>query len=187
MKYYHNRPFPANIPKGELVYLERAKTRNLALFLCLGAPAILYSIKSSAVTLKDMFSIDLPLASGTSAPTSAQGSSVGGEGTSSAVREVHTDKNSSNINISFLLGYFNKKLPKWVKIFFKLLFLGMLLIKLLGFGYLEIFKNTTYLKYLCYISCSFGITYQLLNLYLLYKFSKNNIIVSEILPEFLQN
>jgi hypothetical protein len=63
----------------------------------------------------------------------------------------------------------------------------MLLLKLLGLGYLEILNNVTYLKWLCYISCLFGIIYQLLNLFILYKFSKGNIKVSEILPEFVQN
>ena len=38
-----------------------------------------------------------------------------------------------------------------------------------------------------YITCSLLIIYQFLNLYLLHKFSNNNIKIPEVLPDFLIN
>jgi hypothetical protein len=140
MKFVYNRPYPAGISTVQKIALEKTRNRLLAVFLCVGAPAVLYSIKSSALTMKDTISMDFTMASGTPA--------------ASNLAEAHKDQinitqapdmNNSNSFLLFLSNL-NKHLPLWLKIFFRLLFLGMLLLKLLGLGYLEILNNVTYLK-----------------------------------------
>ncbi len=93
--------------------------------------------------------------------------------------------NSSTLFL--LLSNINNKIPDWLKIIFRLLFLSILIIKLLGFNVLDIISNNYYLKMYCYISCSLVILYQILNILLLYLFSKNNIKIPEILPDFIIN
>ena len=44
-----------------------------------------------------------------------------------------------------------------------------------------------YLRIYCYVVCTLVIFYQLLNLFLLHKFSKKNIKIPKVLPEFLIN
>ena len=61
----------------------------------------------------------------------------------------------------------------------------MIVLKLLGFNFLDVLNNVYYLKIFSYVSCSLAITYQLLNLYLIYKFYKKN--TPPAIPEFLPN
>ena len=69
----------------------------------------------------------------------------------------------------------------------KLFFLSILVIKLLGFSVIEILNSTYYIKIYLYVSCSLVIIYQLSNLYLLHKFSKQNVQIPKVLPEFIIN
>ena len=72
-------------------------------------------------------------------------------------------------------------------LFFNLLLLSIIVIKLLGFSILDFLNNTYYLKLYLYVSCSLIIMYQLLNIYLLHKFSKQNVQIPKVLPEFIIN
>ncbi len=71
-----------------------------------------------------------------------------------------------------------------VKLFFKLLFLILFVLKLFGFTILDLFISPYYLKIYFYVGCTLTIIYQLLSIYLLHRFYKNNIKISEILPNF---
>lgn len=93
-----------------------------------------------------------------------------------------------NSSLFLLLGNINKKIPNWVKLIFKLLFLSILVLKLLGFSsILDIFYNLYNLKIYIYITCLLAILYQILNIYLLYIFTNKNTKISEVLPEFIIN
>jgi hypothetical protein len=95
---------------------------------------------------------------------------------------------NSKSGFFILLSNINKKIPYWIKILFRLVFLSILVLKLLGFtNILDIYNNLIYLKLFIYTSCSLVILYQLINIFLLYKFSNKNVKIPEILPEFLIN
>ena len=92
----------------------------------------------------------------------------------------------ANSGFFMMLTNLNKKIPHWVKLFFKLLFLFIVIVKLLGFkSIFDVFFNLYYFKMYGYISCSLVIIYQLLNLYFLHKFNNKSFKISDILPEFL--
>ena len=80
-----------------------------------------------------------------------------------------------------------KKIPNWLKLIFSLLLVIILVLKLLGLSSLDVLNNPYYIKIFSYISCSLAIFYELLNLYLLHKFTNKNIKISEVLPEFIIN
>ena len=68
---------------------------------------------------------------------------------------------------------------------FKLLILVLLILKLIGITVFDLFNNLYYLKIYSITSCSIVIGYQLLNLYLIHKFSVKKIKYSEVLPDFI--
>ena len=101
-------------------------------------------------------------------------------------------ENTNIINNSLIPGftvfsYLNNKIPYWVKLLFRLLLLSLLALKLLGFNILDFMSSMYYLRIYCYVVCTLVIFYQLLNLFLLHKFSKKNIKIPKVLPEFLIN
>lgn len=169
MKYVHNRPYDSDLTIIQKQIQQKSRNRNLALFVFLGAPAALICLRNSAVSLKDIASINLPLSS-------------------TSTSQISNNNSSNIINSILLLSNINKKIPNWVKLLFKLLLLSILVLKLLGFkSILDVLNNVYYLKIFSYISCSLAIIYQLLNLYLLYKFYNKNKKIPEILPIFIQN
>ena len=93
----------------------------------------------------------------------------------------------SNNSLFMLISNLTKKIPNCLKLFFRLLLLSILVIKLLGFSVIEILNSTYYIKIYLYVSCSLVIIYQLSNLYLLHKFSKQNVQIPKVLPEFIIN
>ena len=63
----------------------------------------------------------------------------------------------------------------------------LLIIKFLGFNYIDIFISTYYLKFIIYIIGISAINFQILNLYLLNKFSSKEVTIPSILPDFIIN
>jgi hypothetical protein len=160
MKYVHNRPFEPNITLVKRRIEEATRNRQLAAFILIGAPLTLLFLKQSAISIKDMVSINVPVESNTKSLIEGNGSNI-----------ITTD---SNLFLLLSRGWsnLNKKIPSWVKIVFRLLFIILLILKLLGFNnIIDVIYNTYYLKMYIYISCSLAIIFQLLNLYLLHKFS----------------
>ena len=85
-----------------------------------------------------------------------------------------------------LLRFLNSYIPNSLKLIFSLFMLCLVVIKLLGFNSIfDVFLNLYYLKFYIYITSSLFILYQILNLYLLHKFTKNTISISPILPVFI--
>lgn len=171
MKYVHNRPYEPSIVNNTVRHMEAIRIRKvqLAIFTLLGAPAVLHILrKTASPNVKDIFTI-----------------SFFGE------KNTNTDINSSNLisNNPFLLllTNFSKKIPYTVKLGFKLIFIILLVLKLLGVSYLDIFSNGYYFKMYCYTTCSLVIFYEILSLYLLYLFANKKINISDILPDFLIN
>lgn len=98
----------------------------------------------------------------------------------------------SNSYLWVLLSKLNNKVPNWLKSVFKLLLIGIFIIKLLGYKtILTILNNRFYFKLAGIIICLLIIIYDLLNIYLLYKFRKKDMKRdmkrSEFLPKFIQN
>ena len=82
----------------------------------------------------------------------------------------------------------NRKIPRTVKLVFKLFCFILLILKLLGYNNLiDTFNDLSFLKNFVYISSSLVIFYNFLNLYLLHKFSTTNVKISEVLPDFAIN
>lgn len=169
MKYVHTRPYKPNLTLLDKNLEQSVRNRQLAIYLMFGIPLTLFVLRKSGNLYKDMASINFPLGSST---------------------DSQTDNNISNNNSSLflLLSNITKKIPSWVKLFFRLLLLTILVLKLLGISILEFLNCTLYIKIYSYITCSLLISYQLLNLYLLQKFSNNNNIkIPEVLPNFIIN
>nr|WVH37913.1 hypothetical protein [Dichomitus squalens] len=60
--------------------------------------------------------------------------------------------------------------------------------KLLGYNNIfDFIFNFYYIKLYCYITCPLAIIYQILNIYFLHKFYNQNMLISEVLPDFIIN
>ena len=166
IKLIHNRPIDSGLSEAQIKIQIMNKNRNLFLFAFFGAPLTLGLIKASSSSLKDIVTIKFPLSS-----------------------ELQLDNNNSisNNSLFMLISNLTKKIPNCLKLFFRLLLLSILVIKLLGFSVIEILNSTYYIKIYLYVSCSLVIIYQLSNLYLLHKFSKQNVQIPKVLPEFIIN
>jgi hypothetical protein len=167
MKHVHNRPFEIGLSKSEIDFQRISRKRQLGFFCVLGAPLVMLLIRSTSISFKDMLSL-----------------TIGGDSQAA--------NNSSNTVSSIIfLSYLNKKIPSWLKISFKILFVTILVLKLLGFSlgsaFLSVLSiNVYYIKVAYYTIFSLRICYNLLNLYLLHKFSNKSIKILEVLPEFLK-
>lgn len=168
MKYVHNRPFENNLSIDESKYQKGIRRRNLAAFVLVGAPLILFGLKTFAIPLKDFGSIEVLT------------------GKSNSSESFATSKVSTS-GLFLILSKLNDRVPDLVKLIFKLFLFILIVLKLFGLNLIDIFMNVNYLRIYSYLSVSVVIMYQLLNLYLLYLFSKKNIKIFEFLPEFLIN
>lgn len=172
VKYVHNRPYNPHLVLLERKNQEILRNKQLALFIVIGAPLTVMFMRTTAIELKNMINID-----------------IGVNNTTEFDRE-NNNSTAQAINNSFLLvlSKLNKKIPDWLKLFFKLFFLGILVLKLLGFSIIsDVMVNIDILKNIVYIICFFSISYQLLNLYFLYKFSNKSLKISNVLPNFIIN
>ena len=166
MKYVHNRPLDVGITSQAIETQQKLRNRQLGLFCIIGAPLVMLLLRSTAIPIKDMFTL-----------------TIGGE---SQVANSNSNSNSNSINSIIFLSYLNKKIPNWLKIFFKILFVTILVLKLLGFSFLSVFSiNIYYIKVAYCIICSLIIFYHLLCLYLLHKIVNKNLKILEVLPEFV--
>ena len=170
MRYVHNRPWDVGLNSQKIEAQKILRNRQLGIFCILGAPLTMLILRSTAIPIKDMFSLTI------------------GGGENSQVANNNLNENSNPFNSILFLSYLNKKIPRWLKIFFKILFVTILVLKLLGFSFLSVFLiDMYYIKVAYYIIFSLIISYHLLNLYLLHKFSTKQIKILEVLPEFVIN
>lgn len=161
MKYVHNRPLPTGISLVEMEWLSVMRNRQLALFCILGAPLTMGLLKASSVPLKDMFTV-----------------TVGGS--------QEANSNSNLINSTLFLSNLITKIPRWIRILFRILFVTILILKFRGFSVMSFFFiNTFNWKLISYTVFSIIIIYHLLNLYLLHQISNKKIKVLDIWPEFI--
>ena len=158
-KQVYYRPYPSNLTGVNLQRAQAIRNRNLMLFSVIGAPIILFSVKSAGLLAKDIFTIDALNTSGTD-----------------------TNKNSNVLNSGLFLFISQIKLPKWLKFLALILILSLLILK----GISSVFGVISYLNYLklfVIIYSIFVIFYQIFYLYLIYLFTIKNVNLSEILPE----
>jgi hypothetical protein len=168
MKYVHNRPYSSGLDKGQLKLERIIRGRNLAIFLIIGTPVVLYLLKSNTSVIENMVDI------------SDSGSGI----------EVEFNSNTNIVKNGFFIfiSKINSKIPSWLKLSFKLLILVLVVLKLLGFSIIfDVLNNLYLLKKLIYFLCSVVIGYQLLNLYLIHKFSFKKVKYPEVLPDFIIN
>ena len=85
VKYIHNKPLPQSLTGLQKEMHLKIRNRNLILFLLVGAPLTLHSIRSSGNLYKDMFNVNFNLTSST---------------------DLQTDNNISNNNISNNSSFF---------------------------------------------------------------------------------
>ena len=159
-KYVYNIPYRNGLTEQERTLEDLTRNRRLGIFAIVGALLVVYFL-STSIRLKDMGSVQFPLGSST--------------------------ENSTNNGLFLFLSSKIKKIPNWLKLIFSLLLVIILVLKLLGLSSLDVLNNPYYIKIFSYISCSLAIFYELLNLYLLHKFTNKNIKISEVLPEFIIN
>ena len=167
-----NRPIPSYINTATLLELHlKRREIQLAIFSVLGAPLIVSVLRHSAIPLKDMVSIEL----------------IGGNETNvTNTTRVNNNKGIFLILVNKIINY----IPYWIKFALILIFILILLIKIIGIeNFLNTFVlgKTIYFKWFGYFSCSFVILFNLLNLYLIHKFSQSDIKVSKLFPDFLIN
>ena len=168
MKYVQNRPFDTSL-NGELLSVEKKiRSRNLAFFSLIGAPALIYLLRTNSPLFKNIVDVSV-LGSGTEV-------------------EFNSNRNIVNNGLFLFISKINSRIPSWLKLSFKLLILVLVVLKLLGFSIIFDFLINIYLlKNLIYFLCSIVIGYQLLNLYLIHKFSIKKLKYSEVLPDFIIN
>lgn len=164
MKHVHNRPFSSGISDAERLIQKNIRRRNLAIFLVIGAPLMLVSIRKTSMYVGDVLSVEY---------------------------NKELGDNGNNLNKSgllFILSNLYKNIPSWLKLLFNLIIITVLVLKLFGISIItDVIFNLYYLKIINYIFCSFGIGFQLLNIYLIHKFSTKNINIPEVFPEFIIN
>ena len=86
-------------------------------------------------------------------------------------------------SLFLLMSSLYKKLPNWVKLIFKFLFLSIIILKLLGFSSIfEFLSNIYYLKMSVYVTCTLATLYQLFDVFMLYLIYNKKIKISEVLP-----
>lgn len=162
VKHVYNQPYQKT---GVDLNLQKAvRNRNLAIFSLVGAPLTLVLLKALSPSLKEIISVSFPIGN-----------------------ESQLDNNKNLLPGFTVFSFLNKKIPNWLKLLFKLLLLSLLVLKLLGINILDFMNSLYYLRMYCYVSCTLVIFYQLLNIYLVHKFSNKNIKISKVLPDFLIN
>ena len=168
MSQIHSLPIPAEF-NTELLrrrYIHR-KNIQLAIFTFVGAPLIVYGIRSIGIGLGDMITFEPQFNSGL------------------------TTSSTSHTNQSYFILFLKnitKYIPSWAKVLFSLIFISLLILKLFGFeNFLLTFilGKTIYLKLLFLFLCSLAIIFNILNLYLIHLFSQSDIKISKLLPNFL--
>lgn len=162
----HNRPIETGLSNSELNLIKIRRNKELAFFCVLGAPLVMSLLRFSSISFKDMF--DLTIGGGSQA----------------------VNNNSNTVNSIIFLSSLNKKIPNWLKISFKILFVTIIVLKLYGFSLGSVFLsilsiNVYYIKVAYFTIFSLRICYNLLNLYLLHKFSTKSIKILDIWPEFI--
>ena len=95
--------------------------------------------------------------------------------------------NPESKGLFLLFTKINQYLPTGLKYFLSLLVTSLLILKIIGFNYLDLFFNIYYLKLLSYSFSTLAILYQLTNLYLLKFFSYHEFKISNMLSNILKN
>ena len=169
IKLIHNRPLQPNLSDSARKLALVQKNRNLMLFVILGAPFVIFTLKNTAVKLKDLGSINVSLES-------------------SNQSEINNSSSINNSTLFWLITTVYNKIPNCLKFLFSLLFLSVFVLKLLGFNSIFVFLNNSYyLKLYIYISVILAIFFQLFQIFLLHLFSTKKIKISAVLPEFVIN
>ncbi len=171
IKLVHNRPLQPNLSDTARNLQLAKKNRNLMLFIFVGAPLVIFSLKKSAVQLKDLGSVNVSIESSTES-------------------QINNSSNINNNNSSlfWLITTIYNKIPNWLKLLFSLLFITVFVLKLLGFSSSFVFLNNIfYVKIYIYISVVLAILFQLFEILMLYLFSTKKIKISEVLPDFVIN
>ena len=105
--------------------------------------------------------------------------------------DLNTENNGNNLINSGLFLFFrniNNKIPLWLKIIFKLIFIFIIIIKIIGLpAAITIINSNYYLKLWAYLGCLGGIIYQLVHIFFIYFFSIKKRKIPEILPDPLIN
>ena len=95
--------------------------------------------------------------------------------------------NPESKGLFLLFTKINQYLPTGLKYFLSLLVTSLLILKIIGFNYLDLFFIIYYLKLLSYSFSTLAILYQLTNLYLLKFFSYHEFKISNMLQNILKN
>jgi hypothetical protein len=200
INHVHNRPLRPHLNAAQIQQELKLRRSQLGAFLLVGAPLTYFLVKSVGLSFKDVLKVEFNV-----------GENVGSDGTPNSHLKDQTeataspsstriDNNSPNIIntnnanseswLFLLLSKINKKIPSWIKLFFKLLFGGIVVLKLLGISVISVMtgvNSTFYLRLIVYTISILSITFQLLNLYFLHKFNNCNgqSKISEVLPNFI--
>lgn len=169
LKFVHNRAYPSGITPNQLQVMRTVRERHLSLFCVFGIPLVMLAVKS--MKPKDALSVTF---------------SSEGVSTSSSLL-INNESNLNKSSLFLIASKINKFIPNSFKVFIKLSLFILLIIKFLGFNYIDIFISTYYLKFIIYIIGISAINFQILNLYLLNKFSSKEVTIPSILPDFIIN
>ena len=77
-----------------------------------------------------------------------------------------------------------EKIPTWLKLIFNLIFWTLIILKLIGINVANFLNKSFYLKIYSIILCCLGIIFLLILLGNIFRYSKGNVQISELWPEF---
>jgi hypothetical protein len=168
MKFIHNRAYDSKLKGLALQKQIAQRNRALMIFSIAGAPLTLALLRFSALGIKDF--VDF----------SVLGYSI--------EDDKKNNVNESKMAIFLVLTKLCSKIPDWLKIVFKGLFLSLLGLKLLGIC----FTGSSSLNYLLllkitYILAFLAIVFQILNLFLTHLFSIKKRKIPVVFPAFFIN
>ena len=158
VKTVHNQPYPSNLSGDILNAHKILRMHNFAMFSLLGAPVICVLIKQIlGNSFKNMFTIE----------------SLGEAGVDASMPTVSAEHSA----IFLILSKINKKIPNWLKWVFRIIFISIIFLNILGYSSvvrtsyaLPFLNNIFYIKIILILLCLLVIIYQLLNIFILYRF-----------------
>ena len=169
MTKVHNRPYNNVIPKHLQI---KQRNRMLNIFSIIGVPMTIGLLRLSSLGLSDIFEVK-----GNLGELSGQ--------------ITDTDSSTQKIGFFLILNKIKNIIPNkylfLLKFIFSFIIIMYIILKLLGYSVLDVFMFNNVLKIYFYISGSLVISYLLLDLYLIHLFSKKNINISQVLPDFIIN
>lgn len=91
----------------------------------------------------------------------------------------------SNSSLFLMISAIKKYIPKWIVTVFYVIIILLVILKLFGYSFIDIFIDMNLLYKISFVSLTICLSYHFLTLYLLHKFSSKEISIPKVLPHFI--